>query len=183
MKISICIQIKPVCFCIWNYLIKAGEILATISWRQVLAFCFTLLTLLFFLPGWLAAASRSAATISIAFSTLQTPQVLHHIWYKHSHSWMQHLSSEKFHFSLANGTLPCWRCIKDGAFWQLSGVTLALTFCYWARCPQCFWWTCPCWHLSPLQRAHNSACGPATPSVCIITKTWRTTLKHLNIRI
>lgn len=83
---------------------------------------------------------------------------------------MQHLSSKKFHLFTRH-----WHI----AFWQLSGVTLPLTFHYWAHCPRRFWWTCPCWHLSPWQRAHNSACGPATPSVCTITKTWRTTLKHL----
>lgn len=45
LKIPSCIRIKAVFYCTENYLIKAGETLATISWRQVLAFCFTLLTL------------------------------------------------------------------------------------------------------------------------------------------
>lgn len=50
---------------------KAGEMLATISWRQALDFCFTLLTAFCSWPGWLAAEFRSVATIWMAFSTLQ----------------------------------------------------------------------------------------------------------------
>lgn len=87
---------------------------------------------------------------------------------------MQHLSFRWLHFTLANDALPSKR-----PFWQPSPVTLALTFYYWERCPRCSWWTCPCWRPSPWQRARNSACGPATPSVCMITKTQITTLKYL----
>lgn len=69
---------------------------------------------------------------------------------------------------------------SEGTFWQVFRVTPALTFYYWARCPRCFWWTCPYWRLSPWQRARNSACEPATPSVCMITKTRITTdMKYL----
>lgn len=82
---------------------------------------------------------------------------------------MQHLSFLWFHFTLANDTLPSKR--PCSTFWPLSPVTLALTFYYWERCPRCSWWTCPCWHPSPWQRARNSVCGPATPSVCMIENT------------
>lgn len=56
---------------------KAGEMLATISWRKALAFCFTLLTALCSWPGWLAAASMSVATVTIASSTLQSTKEEH----------------------------------------------------------------------------------------------------------
>lgn len=51
--------------------------LATISCSKALAFCFTLLTALCSWPGWLAAASKSVATFTIAFSTLQRTKAHH----------------------------------------------------------------------------------------------------------
>lgn len=56
---------------------KAGEMLATISWRKALAFCFTLLTALCSWPGRLAAASNSVATFTIEASTLQSTKTEH----------------------------------------------------------------------------------------------------------
>jgi len=49
--------------------------LATISWRKALAFCFTLLTALCSWPGLLAAASKSVATFKIAVSILKINQI------------------------------------------------------------------------------------------------------------
>lgn len=54
-----------------TYLMNAGETLATISCRQALAFCFTLLTFFCICPGWLAEPPRSVATSSITLTTLR----------------------------------------------------------------------------------------------------------------
>lgn len=49
---------------------KAGEMLATISWRNPLAFRLTLLTVLYSAPGSVAAGSDSVTTSTMALSTL-----------------------------------------------------------------------------------------------------------------
>lgn len=59
----------------------------------------------------------------------------------------------------------------DDTFQQMCHVTPTVTCCCWARCPLHSWWTCPCWHLSPWQTAHNLACAPASPAVCMSTWT------------
>lgn len=56
---------------LYMHLMKAGEMLATISWRKALAFCFILLTALCSCPGRTIAVSKSVATFTMAVFTLQ----------------------------------------------------------------------------------------------------------------